>query len=79
MEVSTPKTEGKLHHARSACCKSFPSVFGVDTSINTKNITMIPYHFISMNLNAYFDFAVGVGNDVAIDVAKSVLPGKVKQ
>ena len=38
MEVSTPKTEGKLlHHAQ-----SFPSVFGVDTSINQKNISMIP-------------------------------------
>ena len=37
MEVSSPKTERKLR----AWC-SFPSVFGVDTSINPKNITMIP-------------------------------------
>ena len=79
MEVSTPKTEGKLHHARSACCISFPSDFGVDTSINSKNITRIPYHFISTLLNANFDFDVSVANDVAIDVAKCALPGKVMQ
>ena len=42
MEVSTPKMEGKLHHAR-----SFPSDFGEDTSINPKNITTFPYHFIN--------------------------------
>ena len=46
MEVSTPKTEGKLHHAR-----SFPSVFGEDTSINQPNITTFPYHFINDNAN----------------------------
>ena len=46
MEVSTPKTEGKLHHAR-----SFPSVFGEYTSINPQNITMFPYHFINDNDN----------------------------
>ena len=79
MEVSTPKAEGKLHHARSACCISFPSVFGVDTSINPKNITTIPYHFISTLLNANFDFDVSVANDVAIDVAMCALPGKVMQ
>ena len=79
MEVSTPKTEGKLHHARSACCISFPSVFGVNTSINPKNITTIPYHFISTLLNANFDVDVSVANDVAIDVAKCALPGKVMQ
>ena len=79
MELSTPKTEGKLHHARSAWCISFPSVFGVDTSINPKNITTIPYHFISTLLYANFDFDVSVANDVAIDVAKCALPGKVMQ
>ena len=79
MELSTPKTEGKLHHARSAWCISFPSVFGVDTSISQKNITTIPYHFISTLLNANFDFDVSVANDVAIDVAKCALPGKVMQ
>ena len=79
MELSTPKTEGKLHHARSAWCISFPSVFGVDTSISPKNITTIPYHFISTLLNANFDFDVSVANDVAIDVAKCALPGKVMQ
>ena len=44
----------------------------LDTSNNTKNITMIPYHFISTLLNAYFDFDVSV----AIDIAKKALPGK---
>ena len=79
MELSTPKTEGKLHHARSAWFISFPSVFGVDTSISPKNITTIPYHLISTLLNANFDFYVSVANDVAIDVAKCALPGKVMQ
>ena len=37
---------------------------------------MIPY-FISALLNANFDFDVSVANDVAIDVAKCTLPGKV--
>ena len=49
----------------------------MDTSISPKNITTIPYHFISTFLNAYFDFDVSVANDVAIDVAKCALPGKV--
>ena len=44
-----------------------------------KNITMIPYHFISTLLYTYFDFDVTVANDVAIDVAKCALPGKVMQ
>ena len=60
-------------------CISFPSVFGVDTSINPENITTIPYHFISTLLNANFDSDVTVANDVAIDVAKCALPGKVMQ
>ena len=51
----------------------FPSSFGVDTSINPKNITMIPYHFISALLNANFDV------NVAIGVAQWALPGKVMQ
>ena len=51
----------------------------VDTSINPKNITMIPYHFILTLLNANFDFDVSVANDVAIDVAKCALPGTVMQ
>ena len=29
---------------------SFPSIFGVDTSVNPKYITMVSYHFISMLL-----------------------------
>ena len=44
-----------------------------------KNNTTIPYHFISTLLNANFDLDVSVANDVAIDVAKYVLPGKVMQ
>ena len=32
-----------------------------------------------MLLNANFDFVVSVANDVAIDVAKWALPGKVMQ
>ena len=67
MELSTPKTEGKL------------PFFGVDNSISPKNITTIPYNFISTLLNANFDFGVSVANDVAIDVAKCALPGKVMQ
>ena len=51
----------------------------MDTSISQKNITTIPYHFISTLLNANFDFDVRVANDVAIDVAKCALPGKVMQ
>ena len=50
-----------------------------DNSINPKNITTIPYHFILTLLNANFDFDVSVANDVAIDVAKCALPGKVMQ
>ena len=49
----------------------------MDTSINPQKITMIPYHFISTLLNANFDFDVSVTNDVAIDVAKYALSGKV--
>ena len=64
---------------RSTWCISFPSVFGVDTCINPKNITTIPYHFISTLLNVNFDFDVTVANDVAIDVAKCSLPDKVMQ
>ena len=71
--------EGKLHHARSTCFISFPSIFGVDTSINPKNITTIPYHFISTLLNGNFDFDFSVVNDVAIDVTKYALPDKVMQ
>ena len=78
MEVSTPNTEGKLHHALSTWCISFSSVFGVDTSINPKNITiMIPYHFILMLLKTNFDFDDSVDNDVAIDAAKCALQGMI--
>ena len=49
--------------------------FGVDTSLNPKHITTIPYHFISTLLNAKFDFDVSVANDVA----KCALQGKVMQ
>ena len=51
----------------------------MDTSINPKNIITIPYRFISTLLNANFDFDGSVAYDVAIDVAKSALPGKVMQ
>ena len=40
MEVSIPKMEWKLNQ--------FPIVFGVDTSINPKNISFIIYQLISM-------------------------------
>ena len=60
-------------------CISFPSIFGVDTSINPINITKIPYHFILGLLNANFDFDFSVANDVAIDVAKCIHPGKMMQ
>ena len=49
----------------------------MDTSINPTNITTIPYNFISTLLNANFDFDVSVANDVAIDIAKYILPDKV--
>ena len=64
---------------KTAWCISFPSVFGVDTCINPKNITTIPYHFISTLLNVNFDFDVTVANDVAIDIAKCSFPGKLMQ
>ena len=51
----------------------------MDTSINPKNITMITYHFILVPLNYCFDFDVSVANDIAIEVAKCALPGKVMQ
>ena len=51
----------------------------MDTCINPQNITTIPYHFISTLLNVNFDFDVTVANDVAIDVAKCSLPGKLMQ
>ena len=51
----------------------------MDNSINPKNLTTIPYHFISTFLNANFDFDVSVANDVASVVAKCALPGKVMQ
>ena len=53
----------------------FSLCFVVDSSINTKNITMIPYHFISAVININFDFDVSIANDFA----KSTLPGKVIQ
>ena len=53
--------------------------FGVDTSINQRNITTIPYHFILTILKVNFDLNVSVANDVAFDVAKCTLPGKVMQ
>ena len=40
---------------------------------------MITYHFISVRLNDDFDFDASVANDVAFDVAKYALPGKVMQ
>ena len=49
----------------------------MDTSINPKNITMTPYHFISKLLNANFDFDVSVANDIAIDIDRFALRGKV--
>ena len=51
----------------------------MDTSINPTNITTIPYTFISTLLNANFDFDVSVANDVAIDITKYILPGRVMQ
>ena len=75
MVVSTPKMEGNLHHMQSAWCVSFPSVFGVDTSINLKDVATIPYHFISAFLNANFTFDVSITDEVA----KWTLPGKVIQ
>ena len=75
MELSASKMEGKLHHAQSAWCTSFPSVFGVDNSINPKTITTIPYYFILTLLKANFDLDICVANDVAIDVVKCALPG----
>ena len=71
MEVSTPKTEGKLH--------KFSLRFWCGYLNQHKKITMTPYHFISTLLNANYDFEVSVANDVAIDVARFALPGKVMQ
>ena len=80
MELSTPKTEGKLNHARSAyMMHKFSLRFWCGYLHQPKHITTIPYHFISTLLNANFDFDVSVANDVAIDVAKCTLPDKVMQ
>ena len=57
----------------------FPFVFDVDTCINPKNITTIPYHFILTLLNVNFDFDVTIANDIAIDGAKCSLLDKVMQ
>ena len=78
MEVSTPKWM-ELHHARSTWFIRFPSVFGVDTAINPKNIAMISYNFVSVYLNDSFDLDVSIANDVSIDLAKCAPPGKVMQ
>ena len=51
----------------------------MDTSINPKNIATIPYHFISTLLNAYLAFDVSVAYDVAINVAKCTISGKLMQ
>ena len=51
----------------------FFSVFGADTSVNSKIISFIPYHLILTVLNSYFDA------DIAIEVAKCALHGKVMQ
>ena len=40
---------------------------------------MIPNDFISTVLNSNFDIDASVANNVAIDVAKRALPGKVMQ
>ena len=40
---------------------------------------MTPYHFISTLLNANYNFEVSVANDVANDVGRFALPGKVMQ
>ena len=81
MELSTPKKERKLHHARSALCISFPSVFFfcVDNSIIPKILQRFVIILFRRLLNTNFDFDVSVANDVAIDVAKCALPGKVMQ
>ena len=52
--------------------------FGVDTFINSQNISFIPYHLIS-TFNVYFDFYVGFANNVTNGVAKCALPGKMMQ
>ena len=59
--------------------KNFPSVLVWIPPSTPKNITTIPYHYISTLLNANFDFDLSVANDVAIDVAKCAIPGKVVQ
>ena len=72
MEVPTPKTEGKLHHA----LYKFSLRFWRGYLHQPQNITMIPYiTFYLGSLNANFDFDVSVANDVA----KYALPGKVMQ
>ena len=69
----------KILITQSARCISFPSVFGVDTSINQKIISLIPYHLILMLLIVQINFDVSVANDVAINFAKWALSGKVMQ
>ena len=44
-----------------------------------KTASCAKHHFISTLLNVNFDFDTSVANDVAIDIAKCSLPGKVMQ
>ena len=52
------------------------NIFWVDGGIHSKNGGKTASCAL---LNANFDFDVSVANDVAIDVAKCALPGKVMQ
>ena len=36
----------------------FSFIFGVDISINPKNISVIPYHFVSILLTVHIDFDI---------------------
>ena len=77
MQVSKPKWRENCIMREDALV--FPPFLVWIHASTPKNITTIPYHFISTLLNVNFDFDVTVANDVAIDVAKCSLPGKVMQ
>ena len=77
MQVSTPKVQGKLHHA--LLYIKFSLRFWCGFLHQTPKHYNDSLSFYLVVLKAYFDFDVSVANDVAIVVAKCALMGKVMQ
>ena len=54
---------------------TFSILFGVDTSINPPKISLVAFP----RWHSYFEVDVSIANDVAFDIAKCSLSGKVVQ